>query len=274
MNTPLFGRRISNYTKEDKERGACDVMTFRTRDNKPMAGAIEMNQHLTDLQPVVDRNKRVMYYEQRFTSKHTLDSNIKTHDRKNYGRVFDGISSYIFSSFIHRVKINSKGQCVPLSFLRAVFFGVNCMATSSSPFLATRVSRYPVRLEYFFAADEKAYNPGGIGKFDRSVPQLSCSNDFSSLNVIEKQVQKGYDSGICPTSDVLDTYMNTCCSLTEREYRRTPACQIFSKYKLFNPQQQIQSTVCDKIKRYEKNPRRFRNFDQDCIQSHPEFKFW
>lgn len=271
INIPLLGRNSMNYTENYERFGKCDVMTFRTRE-KSMAGAIEMNQHLKGLKPILAGDGSILYYEKNFTSQQVLQMSLKRHSR--YGRSNDisSTSNYLYSTVIHRVKINENGQCVPLSFLRVVFFGTSCSWDS----IRTRPMRskpVPTLVEYFYAADEKAYKPGEIGRFDRTIPQLSCSNDFASLDQAQKKVVEAFESGKCVKSDALNFYLSKCCQMDYETYKKSPQCNI-SKYNLFKPIEEVRPTICERRIELERGTTKIHYRDRDCLRNHKEFKIW
>lgn len=266
VNMPMFGRLHDSFLEANRRTGACDVMVFSTGDKKPMAGAIEMNQNLTDLVPIKGTDGKIMYYEKNFTSHQTLQLSMKVNNVHVMHQGLSSVSNYLYSAFSHRVKIDSKGQCIPIHFQRYVYFGSSCSAWNSYG----KNNMVPQYVEYFYVVKPGTYNPGSIAKFDRNVPQLSCRTDFEKINEPMKVVAKALADGQCVSASKLDYFMHTCCKMTIQEYERTPACDLtnvsfFKRHSDLYHKRRIRWEICEVRHLYETGKFPYLIFHRDIV---------
>lgn len=268
VNVPMFGVRHDSFLETNRRTGACDVMVFSTGDKKPMAGAIEMTQHLTDLVPIKGQDGNIMYYEKNFTSHQILEISMKINDVliPDLKRL-SSASNYLYSAFSHRVKIDSKGQCIPIHFQRYVYFGTSCTAWNS---VIGRNKMVPQYVEYFYVVKPGTYDPGSIAKFDRNVPQLSCSNDFERINEPKKVVDEALADGRCVAASKLDYFITTCCKMSIQEYERTPTCDLtdvsfFKRNRRIYDKRRIRWEICEVRHLYETGKFPYRIFHRDTV---------
>lgn len=237
-------------------------MMFQTGDLRPMFGAIELHQHLKNLQPIRGKDGRVIYYERNFTSHQVFRLTVKW----NRARSISSTSNYLYSTFSHRVRITRKGQCVPISFQRYIRFGSFCKSLNGR-LLPMKVIRESVQT--YYAVYPGSYRPGSEEKFDNVIPQLSCGTNFSKMREEMRNVDNAFSKDRCIPPRKLDFFLNICCTMSKTKYSHSSACDLykFKMLKIFKRgTSRIRDEICHRKGTFENRSRGhwIRNRDARC----------